>query len=151
MRKNYIRLAADLGVSSSVVFDDEVGEADLPAVFNLADLVVLPSVDRSEAFGIVLIEAMASGVPVLASNLPGVRSVVEEGRNGLTFRVKDRTDLSDKMALLVTNTELRVRMAAEARTIAVSRYNQDVVWAEVEQTMKSAFDTRLISGEKLRP
>jgi len=93
---------------------------------------------------------MASGIPVLASNLPGVRSVVEEGRNGLTFQVKDRADLSEKMTLLVRNTELRSRMAAEARMIAVSRYNQDIVWAEVERTMKSAFDARLAPGEKSR-
>jgi glycosyltransferase involved in cell wall biosynthesis len=87
----------------------------------------------------------------LASNLPGVRSVVEEGRNGFTFRVKDRADLAEKLALLVNNTELQVRMAFEAREIAISRYNQDLIWTEVERTMKSAFNTRTVSGEKSRP
>ena len=151
LRENYIRLAADSGISSTVFFDREVRGEDLPAVYNLADMAVLPSVDRSEAFGIVLLEAMASGVPILASNLPGVRSVVEEGRNGFIFRVKDRDDLSEKLALLIKNTELRARMGVDARTIAVSRYNQDVVWAEVELTMNSAFDTCLGPGEKSRP
>lgn len=151
LRENYIRLASDLGISSSVFFDKEVGGEDLPAVYNLANMAVLPSVDRSEALGIVLLEAMASGVPVLASNLPGVRSVIEEGRNGFTFQVKDRADLAEKLALLAKNTELLARMAAEARAIAVSRYNQDVVWTEVELTMKTAFDTRLVSGEKSKP
>ncbi len=146
LRDRYIRLAADLGIAGSVVFDADVGEEALPSVYNLADLFILPSVDRSEAFGIVLIEALASGVPVLASNLPGVRSVVEDGRNGFTFRVKDRADLSAKMALCLEDDALRGRMASAARTIAVSRYNQTAVGAEVERTIVEAFET--LSGGK---
>jgi glycosyltransferase involved in cell wall biosynthesis len=142
LRDRYIRRAADLGIAGSVVFAAEVGEDDLPAVYNLADLFILPSVDRSEAFGIVLIEALASGVPILASGLPGVRSVVEEGRNGFTFRVKDRSDLAAKLNLVLDDEKLRGRMAAWARTIAVSRYNQTAVGAEVERIMAEAFETR---------
>jgi len=141
LRDRFIRQAADLGIAGSVVFDGAVGDEDLPALYNLADLFVLPSVDRSEAFGIVLIEALASGVPVLASDLPGVRSVVEVGQNGFTFRVRDGVDLAAKMALCLKDDDLRVRMAAAARAIAVSRYNQTAVGAEVERTMIEAFET----------
>jgi glycosyltransferase involved in cell wall biosynthesis len=141
LRDRYIRRAGDLGISGSVVFDADVGEEDLPMVYNLADLFVLPSVDRSEAFGIVLIEALASGVPVLASNLPGVRSVVEEGRNGFTFRVQDGADLTAKMALCLGDDGLRGRLAASARAIAVSKYNQTAVGAAVERTIVEAFET----------
>ena len=89
LRSAYLRQAADLGLASDVVFDDTVADDDLPSVYRSADLVVLPSLDRSEAFGIVLIEALASGVPVVASNLPGVRSIIENGRNGFTFETGD--------------------------------------------------------------
>jgi glycosyltransferase involved in cell wall biosynthesis len=142
LRDRYIRRAVDLGIAGSVVFDGDVGEEDLPALYNLADLFVLPSVDRSEAFGIVLIEALASGVPVLASDLPGVRSIVEVGQNGFTFRVKDRADLEAKLNLCLEDEELRARMASAARAIAVSRYNQIDVGIEVERTMIEALEIR---------
>jgi glycosyltransferase involved in cell wall biosynthesis len=142
LRDHYIRQAADLGIAGSVIFDANIGDEDLPAIYNLADLFVLPSGDRSEAFGIVLIEALASGVPVLASDLPGVRSVVDIGQNGFTFRVKDRADLEAKLNHCLEDEELRVRMASAARAIAVSRYNQTDVGAEVERTMIEALETR---------
>lgn len=151
LRENYIRLASQLGISSSVFFDKDVREEDLPSIYNMADIAVLPSVDRSEAFGIVLLEAMASGVPVVASNLPGVRDVFEEGKSGLAFRTNDRIDLSEKLATLIANTELRAQMAVEARKMAVLRYNQDVIWEEVERAMKSAYDMNLDSREKPKP
>ncbi|MCX6565182.1 MAG: glycosyltransferase family 4 protein [Candidatus Aminicenantes bacterium] len=138
LRERYLRTATDRGIEAEVVFDDGVGENGLPAVYNLADLFVLPSVDRSEAFGIVLIEALASGLPVLASNLPGVRSVIENGRNGFTFGVKDRADLSARLTLCLEDEPLRRRMASAAREIAVSKYEQTAVWAEVERVFKSA-------------
>jgi glycosyltransferase involved in cell wall biosynthesis len=142
LRDRYLRQAADLRIAEHVVFDADIGEEDLPAVYNLADLFVLPSINRSEAFGIVLIEALASGVPILAADLPGVRSVVEDGRNGFTFRVKDRADLAAKMNIVLDNEELRIQLAAWARTIAVSRYNQTTVGAEVERIMAEANKTR---------
>ncbi len=142
LRDRYLRQAADLRIAENVVFDADIGEEDLPAVYNLADLFVLPSINRSEAFGIVLIEALASGVPILAADLPGVRSVVEDGRNGFTFRVKDRADLAAKMNIVLDNEELRIQLAAWARTIAVSRYNQTTVGAEVERIMAEANKTR---------
>jgi len=138
LRGKYLRTAADMGIAADVVFDDGVGENGLPAVYNLADLFVLPSVDRSEAIGIVLLEALASGVPLLASALPGVRSVVENGRNGFTFGVKDRADLAAKLVFCLEDEPLRRRMASAAREIAVSKYEQTAVWAEVERVFKSA-------------
>jgi glycosyltransferase involved in cell wall biosynthesis len=138
LQEKYLRTAAVLGIAAEVVFDDRIGENGLPGIYNLADLFVLPSVDRSEAFGIVLIEALASGVPVLASDLPGVRSVVENGQNGFTFGVKNRADLSVKLIAGLEDEPLRRRMAAAAREIAVSKYEQTVVWAEVERIFKNA-------------
>ncbi|MHB8056014.1 MAG: glycosyltransferase family 4 protein [Candidatus Aminicenantales bacterium] len=132
LRTKYIRTAADLGIAAEVFFDDGVGENELPAVYNLADLFVLPSVDSSEAIGIVLLEALASGVPLLASALPGVRSVVENGRNGFTFGVEDGADLSAKLTVCLDDEPLRRRMASTAREIAVLKYEQTAVWAAVE-------------------
>ncbi|MBI5071351.1 glycosyltransferase family 4 protein [Candidatus Falkowbacteria bacterium] len=84
LRPHYEKIVANLNLKDQIIFAGSLAAEDLPDYYNLADVVVLPSLDQSEAFGIVLIEASASGKPVVASNLPGVRSVVEYGVNGFT-------------------------------------------------------------------
>lgn len=138
LREGYIRQAAALGLAGSVIFDDTVGEADLPSLYREADLVVLPSLDRSEAFGIVLIEALASGVPVVAADLPGVRSVVETGKTGYTFKVGDTLDLAAKINLCLKDKSARSRMAAAARDSALARFRESTLWAEINRIMIEA-------------
>lgn len=80
--KNYQKEAARFGISNRVHFTGGVSDEELAAWYAGARALVLPSTDRSEAFGIVLIEAMACGTPVIASDLPGVRAVVERVSGG---------------------------------------------------------------------
>ncbi|HPN80012.1 glycosyltransferase [Dokdonella sp.] len=77
--------AERLGIGDRVSFAGEVDDAGLLAAYASADALVLPSLDRSEAFGIVLIEAMRAGLPVIASDIPGsgVGHVVVDGVTGL--------------------------------------------------------------------
>ncbi len=138
LRESYRRTADALGLGRSVVFADAVGAGELPAYYRLADLLVLPSTDSSEAFGIVLVEAMACGVPVLASDLPGVRSVVEAERNGFVFRVRVTGDLLDKLRAILINEELRGRMRAAARETAVAHYDREKIWDRVDRVFREA-------------
>ena len=82
---NLRRLATRLGIDQRVSFVGAVDEASLQAAYAAADLFVLPSLDRSEAFGLVLLEAMRAGLAVIASAIPGsgVGHVVEDGVTGL--------------------------------------------------------------------
>ncbi len=88
-----------------------------------ADVLVLPSINSNEAFGIVLIEALACGVPVIASNLPGVRSVFKDGVEGLLVEPGDSLDLKLKIEWLLNNEALRQEMAKRARVLALQKYN----------------------------
>jgi glycosyltransferase involved in cell wall biosynthesis len=136
LRDGYRRAAERLGLGRGVIFADPVGPDELPTYYRLADLFVLPSTDSSEAFGIVLIEAMASGLPVLAADLPGVRSVVEPGRNGFLFRAREAGDLLDKARPILINEELRRSLSAGARDAAASLYDQEKIWDRVDAVFR---------------
>src|SRR5205814_1893675 len=77
-REAYARLARAAGLGRRVRFAGSVADAELPRHYALADLVVLPSTTRGEAFGLVLLEAMACSRAVVASRLPGVQAVVDD-------------------------------------------------------------------------
>jgi glycosyltransferase involved in cell wall biosynthesis len=87
--------AASLGVERHVVFTGYVAEREKAAIYNLADVFVMPS--RGEGFGFVLLEAMASGVPVVASRLDGGREAV---RNGLLGTMVDPTNSAEVRAAI---------------------------------------------------
>jgi len=130
LRPMYERLAAALGLRDRVIFLGKVLDEELPEAYRLADVVVLPSVDRSEAFGIVLLEAMASGRPIIASNLPGVRTLVRGGKNGLLVPPGDEDALAGAMSRLLTKRSVIQKMGQASRALARA-YTADRVAARL--------------------
>lgn len=124
-RFGYEQIAFDYGLRDKVIFAGRISDNDLMKYYNLADLLVLPSINKGEAFGIVLIEAMASGIPVIASNLPGVRSVVENGINGLIVDPGNTDDLKNKIKYLMERPEKLRSFGLESRRIAREKYNKE--------------------------
>src|SRR5207247_4329691 len=114
------RLAARLGVTDRVIFTDQVSREDLPPYFAACDLFVLPSVSRLEAFGIVALEAMASGKTVVVSDIPGVREVIEDGKEGLLADPVNPQDLAKKIRWLLTDPEARRAMGQRGREKGVA-------------------------------
>jgi glycosyltransferase involved in cell wall biosynthesis len=122
---------------------DEVGDLGVPDVFlagwrgqeqvasalNAADLLVLPSV--REQFGLVLIEAMACGLPVVAVDAHGPAGIVEPGRSGWLVPPDDQDALADAMVEAVNHPAERLRRGAVARQAAVARYSHTGVAAAV--------------------
>jgi glycosyltransferase involved in cell wall biosynthesis len=88
-------------------------------------LLVLPS--EAEGFGLVLIEAMAAGVPVVATNAPGIRDVVQNGVNGLLVPIGDPAALADAIERIVGDSDLRQRLIAEGLRTVRERYTWDRV------------------------
>ena len=91
-----------------------IGSVDydyLPKWYNTADVFVLPSRNRGEAFGLVLLEAMASGVVCIASNLPGVRTVLAQGNCGILTTVDDVDGLAKSITNVLQDIPTRTRLA----------------------------------------
>ena len=103
LKQEYLDLASQLKINNKTIFTGYVPNEDLPKYYNLSDVVVLPSVDKSEAFGLTLVEGMSCSKPVVASDLVGVRSVVTENIDGLLVKVKNADDLATKINYLLIN------------------------------------------------
>lgn len=122
LRPAYQGQAAALGLEKRVLFCGRVPDDALPAHYALCDLLALPSTTLGEAFGLVLLEAMACGKPVIASNLPGVRSVVSDGETGLLVTPGDAHDLTEKLCTLLDSPVRRQEMGARGRAIVEKTY-----------------------------
>ena len=108
--------AARLGVGDQVVFLGRVSEADLKALYHACDVFVLPSVERSEAFGIVQLEAMACGRPVVNTRLDSaVPHVSLDGLTGLTVPPGDPAALAAALRALLDDPARRAAMGAAGR------------------------------------
>ncbi len=136
LRPRYAALAQELGLGGRVIFCGRVSDEQLPAHYALCDLGVLPSTTMGEAFGLVLLEAMACGRPVIASNLPGVRSVVSDGENGLLSTPGDGDELAAKIRLLLGDPARRQAMGRRGRAKVEVKYAWPRINARLEQVYR---------------
>ncbi len=122
-------LAKELGVASRVSFLDAVPHEELPLYYNAADICVVPS--YYESFGLVAVEAMACGVPVVASRVGGLKETVHDGQTGYLVPWRCPEPFAERLEMLLSNPSLRRSMGREARA-AVERYRWSEVAARVE-------------------
>lgn len=119
----YQQLAQKKGISDRVFFAGSVDDKSLPIYYNKADLLVLPSVNKHEAFGLVLLEALASGIPLIASDLPGVRTVFSNEVEGLLVKANNVDDLTVKIDTVLANEDNWQKMCRAARALAENKYS----------------------------
>ncbi|PIR92723.1 hypothetical protein COU01_00425 [Candidatus Falkowbacteria bacterium CG10_big_fil_rev_8_21_14_0_10_44_15] len=136
LRTDYEHQARELGIDKLTIFAGRVSDEELVKCYNLADIFVLPSVDKSEAFGMVLVEAFACGVPVMASDLPGVRSVFENGVQGITVAPGSVRHLQKKLEEYLRYPQKRLKMGRAARELVEQKYS----WEKVEEKLQAIFN-----------
>lgn len=137
LMSKYQAQAKSLGVSDRVIFAGYVSNELLPEHYNLFDIFILPSVDKSEAFGLVLLEAMACGKPLIASNLHGVRSVVLPGQNGLLVEPKNPKDIVDKINYLLQNEKITEGFKLNGLQMANEKYRWPKIVDRLYEVYKS--------------
>jgi len=114
------------GISDRVTFLPPLPQGELAAWFMAADVFALPSVARSEAFGLVQIEAHAAGTPVVSTDLPtGVPFANLDGVTGFTVPVGDARALADALNTLLGDDVLRARLGKQARERARAEFTVD--------------------------
>jgi len=137
LKQTYMANAERLGLSARVVFAGNVSDEDLPRYYRLADMHLFPSTGRGEAFGLVAAEAAASGTPSIASELPGVRTVVRDGDTGLLVPPGDVIELRKAILTLLEQPEVRRRFGLSARTHAEQHYDWGPLMDRLEKTYES--------------
>lgn len=128
MLTDYQQQARNLGIASRVHFAGFVPDAELADYYRLADVTVLPSTTAGEAFGLVLVESLACGTPVIASALPGVRTVVADGRDGLLSPPGNADELAAKLHMLLSLPQEQRRAMGQAGRLKVEK---NYAWSHI--------------------
>jgi len=125
-----------LGIESRVTFAGEIHQSEIPSWYRAADVFVLSSIARSEAFGIVQLEAMAAGLPVVNTQLDsGVPFVSIDGQTGFTVPPLDPRSLARAINALLADRELRERLGRRAK----ERVNQLFTKARMVDQLRAIY------------
>jgi glycosyltransferase involved in cell wall biosynthesis len=116
-----LRMARSLGLEGVVTFTGY--RTDIPALLSATDIFAFPS--HAEAFGLVLIEAMAMEKPVVSTNCDGVLDIVEDGVSGILVPPRSAEDLARALGSLVRDTERRTALARGGRARAMTAFDRE--------------------------
>ena len=128
-RENLTRLAADLGISERVTFAGI--RDDIDDILRLSDLFVLPS--RTEAFPVAVLEAMASGLPIISTDVGSVREQIEDGANGVLVPPGDAGAIAAAIRGLLSQPEQMSEFGRRSRAIAEAKFRIDDMCTRREQ------------------
>ncbi len=139
--------ARDAGLGGTVQFLGAVPQSDMPAWLSAADVVAVPSVrdDEGNVDGLpnVVMEALASGTPLVSTTAGGIGAVVQHGRTGLLVPERDAHALAAEIETLLEDEHLRERIGQAARREACERYT----WDRVAERLEAVFDLAVGRGQ----
>ena len=130
-----LKIYADrLGIKDKVEFLGRLDPDDMPDFMRGIDIFVMPSLIR-ESFGVAALEASASGVPVVASDIGGIPEVVWDDETGFLVAPGDVLGFADAISTLITSSDLRGCMGAQGRDFVRKNYS----WAQTEKQLMDVF------------
>ena len=127
------------GLSNSVLFTGQLGDSDVGEILRCSDIYALPS--DSEGIPAALVEAMASGLPAVVSDIPGTEIVVDD-IHGLRFAIGDVKNLIAALENVIVNCDRRTRMGRAAHELFLARFTPDKVAHEHELMYEHILETR---------
>jgi phosphatidylinositol alpha-mannosyltransferase len=147
--EGYKRFAARQGWSESdVTFAGYVAAEDLPRYYQACDVFCAPNTGQ-ESFGIVLLEAMAAGAPIAASDIPGYRDVLSHGKEGLLVERQNPAALADRLCQMLGNPEMRAHMRRAGQQKA-QNFDWPRVASQVLEYYEEVLERREIEPEPQR-
>ena len=135
--KNLKKLTFALEIAATTTFIGRVPHQEVPIWLNRIDIFVNSSVHASETFGVAVLEASATEIPVIASHIGGLPEVIEDGITGFLVPPRDVAALAEKIELLVSDENLRKRMGRAGREFVMKNYD----WSENAKIMEQLYDS----------
>lgn len=125
VKENVENLISKLNIGDRVkIAYDEHNIIDMPDVYLSSDIFVLPS--HHEMFSVSILEAMSFKIPVLCSDIPGNKEIIENMKNGILFASKNSVDLASKMCYILQNKDIRGDIIDEAYSLIEKKLNTDI-------------------------
>lgn len=135
LRSHYEEISRELNLDARVIFTGTASQAELRGYYQFADLTILPSTTGGEAFGLVLLESLACGTPVIASDLPGVRTIVDDGQDGFLVKPGHAQHLADKVLFLYQDKHLAEEMGRRGR----KKVEENYCWRKVIDRLEEVY------------
>jgi glycosyltransferase involved in cell wall biosynthesis len=128
------------GLDGQVVFAGRLPRAELPAVYQAHDLLIFPSI-WDEPFSIALLEGLAAGLAVVGTATGGSAEILRHGQNALVFPRGDAAACAERIAALLDDPDLYVRLCAEGRRTVERRFTLDRMLGQIERALADAVST----------
>lgn len=140
LKKYLINLVNRLHLNSNVVFVGKLALNEIPKYLQQANVYVYPSLREGMPWA--LLEAMACGVPIVGSDIPGIRDVITHGKNGLLVPPKDSLALAKAIMSLMVDSDLRYQLGHKGWELAVKEYD----WAKICNKVEEIYHDALLSN-----
>lgn len=130
----HVQLAADLRISDCVHFFDNLSRKEIASCYSQCDIFALPS--TGDGFGLVFLEAMAFGKPLIGAAAGGIPDVVEDGKNGYLVAAGDLGQLCQALTVLLSDEQLRVELGGKGGDLVRTKHGFDGFCAELESILR---------------
>jgi glycosyltransferase involved in cell wall biosynthesis len=131
MKDDLINLSTRLSLSDKVIYIDKVPQEKLLEFYTSANLFVLPSIvnekGETEGLGVVLLEAMACGLPVVGSDVGGIPDIIKDGETGLLARQKEPDSLAEKITRIFSDVPLRRKLVENGYQMVEKNFSWDTI------------------------
>ena len=140
-RQTLVKSANDLGLSDSIHFDGYVDQMTVFKMMKLSDVLVLPS--KVEGNPRVLIEAMVNRVPIVATNVPGIKDMVQHMKTGYLIDNQDPEELAQAIEYVLRNKQESANMARHAYTFVCQNFSKENVTQKIRDEVRSLLSNQI--------
>lgn len=134
------KLSENLGIKDNVIFMGYIENLDLPKYYASSDIFVLTSIETeggdTEGLGVVLLEAMASGTPVIGSKIGGITDIIEDGETGGLAEPGNPEDIADKIIRLLRDEQKRMMLSENGLKVVKEKFTWDIVTKQFIDILK---------------
>lgn len=131
LKNHYILQAQNLGLAKRINFVGFIKDSELPEYYQAADMFLFPSISTAEAFGLAALQAMACGLPVIASRLPGVRELVRDSEAGLLVEPGSASSLAAAIESLLNDPAKARALGQKGASLAKDKYQWNKIGQEL--------------------